>query len=116
MVRIFISLFVSRAFAAAPENTAKTEIDQQTNDFISSDLYKSIFGPQFDDVDRFIHSSVFSAPDADPSDFFSIDATEHIARIGQLLEQVPEDREVLTIPNWNAQYKPKKIELYTIST
>jgi hypothetical protein len=107
MVRIFISLLVSRAFAAAPENTAKTEIDQQTNDFISSDLYKSIFGPKFDDVDGFIQSSEFSASDGISSDFFSIDVTEHIARIRQLLEQVPDNREVLTIPNWNAQYKPK---------
>ena len=107
MVRIFISLLVSRAFAAAPENTAKTEIDQQTNDFISSDLYRSHVRSEYADVDRFVHSSELSGSAGDESDFFCIHVTDHISRIGALFSRVPDDREVITIPNWNAEYKPQ---------
>ena len=106
MVIILLPLVASCAFAAAPEQIAKIEIDQQTNDFISSDLYKAHVCPESADVGKFAQAREISAAAADESDFFSIDVTEHIARIRQLLEQVPEDREVLTIFNWNAQYEP----------
>jgi|LauGreDrversion4_2_1035121.scaffolds.fasta_scaffold208479_2 hypothetical protein len=107
MFRILISLLVSRAFAAAHERSVKPDIDQQTNDFISSDLYRRHVGPEFPDVERFVHASELSGSLVDESDFFSVDVAEHISRIRPLFQQVPDDREVLTIPNWNAQYKPQ---------
>jgi hypothetical protein len=107
MVRILISYLVAHAFAAAPEESTKTEIDHQTNDFISSDLYKAHVCPEFGDVETFAQAREFPTAAADESDFFSIDVTEYIARIRALFDGVPEDREGLNIPDWNAEYKPK---------
>jgi hypothetical protein len=107
MIRIIIPLIAPCVLSAAPEKIAKIDIDRQTNDFISSDLYKARIGHESADVDRFVHSSELSAPDAaDESDFFVIDVTDHIFRIRALFDGVPEDREALTIPDWSVQYKP----------
>jgi hypothetical protein len=106
MARILLPLLASRAFSAAQERSTQVYLDRQTNDLISSDLYRSHVRPEFSDVERFVHASELSGSAGDESDFFSIDVTEHISKIRALCQQVPDDREALTIPNWNAQYKP----------
>ena len=107
MVRILLPLVAPCAFATAPDKSAKIEIDRQTNDFISSDLYRSHVRSEYADVDRFVHSSELSGSAGDESDFFCIHVTDHISRIRALFSRVPDDREGITIPDWNAEYKPQ---------